>query len=182
MKRFFLVSFCLTSICRMSFAAQFSSDKEILTKSAVFTSLTQFQALKLSPEAQRLIVQLARDEFGSLKPFAQLPDYLPLGEILADGVLGFSRETFRSARFIWPQGYDLVRYRIETEDSGVITLLAFRSSGSPAVGEQDNRPIQVTLLAGSQVQSIEEPSEGALGIQEIDEVLQVATPMTLFAP
>lgn len=192
--------FVLSLILPLSFAhasrKTLSSDNEILAKSAVFKDLSDFRILRLDEPSRQLVNSLESDEFGDLKPFAHLHDYLPIGEILADGVVGYTRKTYRSPRFIWKQGYDVVRYEIETENSGTITLFAFRDSGPTPVGERDSRPVQLVLVEKNdsrvavvtkyidgETQPLVEASEDMQAdLQNLDSVLENATPMTLIAP
>jgi hypothetical protein len=68
---------------------------------------------------------LAQDELGEQNPFASLSTLDPLNQVFNHGVIGFTRQAYRSPDYQEEIGYDLLSYDIEQKNHTHSTVLAY---------------------------------------------------------
>ena len=103
----------------------------------------QHQA-RASGEANELIEALRAEEFFGSNPFERLTTAGPFADIIAKGVVEFSREISQSPEYMWaPGNHDIVRYTVKHPDGTQSHVLAYKQKDGPyqlMIGGADLRP------------------------------------------
>lgn len=139
----------ITNIDSLIHEARFEQDfaraRIKLAKERLREHLQAAKAKVISRKLESLRESLEQDEFGELNPFANLSTLDPITAVLARGVKGYTRSTFRSPEYTGDNGYDLVHYEVQHPDGKTSVIMAYLEKPLTASGGGNRIPFVMVM-------------------------------------